>query len=474
MTSTLEFFGGEITAPATDGIFDARGVQYAQLSEANRPFSLAELSTPRQTSPACFPQNPGGLDFLLGSALSDLEQTVDAFHLRIQGPVRSHDAPVIVFVPGGGFLSGSGSSQWYAGGQLSRGTEAIVVTVNYRIGAWGFLGDGPGAELRNQGLHDVMLALRWVQRYITAFGGDPENVTLAGDSAGGWIAQALATATEAKGLFRRVLLVSPPGDAPFDEAAYRERSSAFVAALEVSPQEATTSDVLSAQQQLVAEYRGRGMPVFPVIDDGLVSTETGDACAFGKNAHVSDVLVVTTSDEGQAFVAAAPDAAFTEVRVEEAIAATFNEPERVAVMLQNSRKVASAKQRMGDVITLEKFRLPAMQLAESAAAAGIPASLVRVHDPVGLALGAPHCFAVPLLFGNREQWQGAPMLEGMPREVFEQMSDELISMVRIFVSGGQDVEPNLRRETRELGVSPTTRIEPDSWIKAKSTSSAAS
>ena len=113
----------------------------------------------------------------------------------------------MVFIHGGGFTSGSGSVFLYRGGNLVRNGDAVVVTINYRLGALGFLGhralDDPDGLVGNWGIHDQVAALPWVHENIEAFGGDPGNVTIFGESAGGFSVATLLGTPAAAGLFRR-------------------------------------------------------------------------------------------------------------------------------------------------------------------------------------------------------------------------------------------------------------------------------
>jgi len=127
-------------------------------------------------------------------------------------PARDEGRPVMVFIHGGGFTSGSGSVFLYRGGNLVRNGDGVVVTLNYRLGALGFLGhrrlsDADG-HVGNWGLHDQVTALRWVRDNIAVFGGDPRNVTIFGESAGGFSIAALLGAPEAAGLFHRAIIES--------------------------------------------------------------------------------------------------------------------------------------------------------------------------------------------------------------------------------------------------------------------------
>ena len=120
--------------------------------------------------------------------------------------------PVMVFIHGGGFTSGSGSVFLYRGGNLVRNGDAVVVTINYRLGALGFLGHrdlaDPDGLVGNWGIHDQVAALRWVRDNIAAFGGDPGSVTIFGESAGGFSVATLLGTPAAAGLFHRAVVQS--------------------------------------------------------------------------------------------------------------------------------------------------------------------------------------------------------------------------------------------------------------------------
>ncbi len=129
--------------------------------------------------------------------------------------------PVMVWVHGGAYILGSASQPLYDGRVMAGGGEVVVVTVNYRLGALGFLElsefDGPGRRYdSNLGLRDVLTALRWVRDNIAAFGGDPDRVTLFGESAGAGIITTLLTSPAAEGLFAGAIAQSSPATSVYD------------------------------------------------------------------------------------------------------------------------------------------------------------------------------------------------------------------------------------------------------------------
>ena len=150
---------------------------------------------------------------LLGSAELHLDE--DCLSLNVQTPAIDDGArPVMVWIHGGGFDSGSGSTPWYDGSSFVARGDVVVVSLNYRLGALGFLHlggpSGLGAEFASSGLSgilDQVAALRWVRDNIAAFGGDPGNVTIFGESAGAMSVGTLLGLPAAAGPV-------PPGDLP--------------------------------------------------------------------------------------------------------------------------------------------------------------------------------------------------------------------------------------------------------------------
>lgn len=145
---------------------------------------------------------------------------------------RPSAAPVMVFVHGGGFVAGSNRSPLYDGSRFAR-DGVVLVTVNYRLGIPGFL-DLPGAP-RNRGLLDVLAALRWVRRNIAAFGGDPGNITLFGQSAGATLTGAVLADPASAGLVGRAIVQSGSGRGAFTPGQAARVTAAAAEALGIPP-----------------------------------------------------------------------------------------------------------------------------------------------------------------------------------------------------------------------------------------------
>ena len=216
--------------------------------------------------------------------------------------------PVMVWIHGGGFTSGSSSVFLYRGGSLVRNGDAVVVTINYRLGALGFLGhrdlQDPDGLLGNWGIHDQLAALRWVRGHIAAFGGDPHNVTVFGESAGGFSVSALLGIPAASGLFRRAIVQS--GGVWVHSVEEAERTAdRLAAALGVarcsreSLQGVPATELVAATEELGRRRPDPGMlplPHLPVVDGALIPTHPLTAVADGAASGV-DLLIGTNRDE---------------------------------------------------------------------------------------------------------------------------------------------------------------------------------
>lgn len=210
---------GELDGDVEDGIRVFEGIPYAAPPvgelrwRAPRPAApWSGLRQAKEFGPAC-PQRPS-------KHIAPVEMSEDCLTLNVWSPSqRSGDRlPVMVWVHGGSFETGSARMPIYNGANLSK-KGVVVVTLNYRLGFFGFFGHpalteeakAENAPTANFGLLDQIAALQWVQRNIQAFGGDPENVTLFGESAGAISALSLMTSQAARGLFQKAIIQSGGG-----------------------------------------------------------------------------------------------------------------------------------------------------------------------------------------------------------------------------------------------------------------------
>ncbi|MEU3060514.1 carboxylesterase/lipase family protein [Streptomyces subrutilus] len=216
--------------------------------------------------------------------------------------------PVMVFVHGGGFVTGSNRAALYGGSAFAR-DGVVLVTVNYRLGVPGFL-DLPGAP-PNRGLLDLLAALGWVRDTVAAFGGDPGNVTVFGQSAGATLTGVLLATPRARGLFRRAIIQSGNGSGAFTPEQARRVSAAAAAALGVEPTAeafAAIPDsrflaVLPALAGLDLRTGTAGDPLAGLSPFGpVLPVQPADALADGPAAEI-DLLIGTNAQEGHLYLA---------------------------------------------------------------------------------------------------------------------------------------------------------------------------
>jgi len=261
------------------------------------------------------PQNPP-VSSLLATPQPE-PQDEDCLYLNIWTP-ELDDArrPVLFWIHGGGFTTGSGSDLAYYGRSLVTRGDVVLVSINYRLGALGFLnlnevtgGKIPAAG--NEGLLDQAFAMKWVRDNITAFGGDPDNVTIFGESAGGMSVGAQLAMPWSKGLFHRAIPQSGAANTASSLDRAVRTANAFLSIIRTSDSDALRSlsveRLMEAQKKLLIKAAAPdsdigGMPLQPVIDGGVLPQLPINAIADGS-ADGIPVLVGSNLDEWKLFSA---------------------------------------------------------------------------------------------------------------------------------------------------------------------------
>jgi len=309
----------------------------------------------------------------MGAPKAPPPQGEDCLNLAIATPSRDGQRPVMVFLHGGAFVSGGGLLDWYDGSVLSAEADVVVVSVNYRLGVLGYL-CLDGVSEGNLGLLDQLVALQWVRDNISAYGGDPSNVTVVGQSAGAVSIRLLMAMPAAQGLFRRAILQSGPGK---DIGRPRESAESigqmFVDHLGEDPRTARTTSLLTAQQATTTALRQAGEvavpPFYPVLGTGVLPNTVD---GFGASVEGMDVICGWNADDVSAFTGPGPH-------------------------------VCAA--------TTQILATPTHKLATQLNDAGARAWTYQLDwRPAGSPLGATHCVELPLLLGTQTAWEPCPML----------------------------------------------------------------
>jgi para-nitrobenzyl esterase len=305
----------------------------------------------------------------------------DCLTLNISAPPHGDNHPVMVWIHGGAFVMGSGGVPLYDGITFASRHDIVVVTINYRLGLFGFLLTDQ-RDQGNCGLLDQIAALRWVRDNIAAFGGDPSSVTVMGESAGAISIANLLAMPAARGLFHRAILQSGAGALVPPSRADAEQVAAQVVAELGSPAAAPADKILAVQALLM---RQRGLTaIAPYVDGVNIVTGPRQAALAGTIAAVP-LLMGTNRDEWALFDALLPGTAKI---VEAQIRARIGDaaPDAMIAGYRVPSELA------GDV----SFRIPAVRLAEAHPA---PVYFYRC-DVGGRMLGAAHAVELPLVWNH--------------------------------------------------------------------------
>jgi para-nitrobenzyl esterase len=353
----------------------------------------------------------------------------------------------------------------YDGGRLAR-DGVVVVTFNYRVGMEGF-GQIEGAPA-NRGLLDQIAALQWVRDNIRAFGGDPQRVTVFGESAGGGSVASLLAMGRAAGLFRQAIVQSAPGTFFSPElAADIATACADVLGLRptvadlasVAPSQLTTAaDTIGATMDRWAQRWGqpahRGIHIAPVVDGDILAETPWQALSGGSGRHV-DLLVGHTRDEQRLF--SAMTGLLGEVSEEQAAnALRLFAPAPDGARIYRDTFPAAGPNELYELVHSDwLFRMPSLHLAEAQVAGGGRAYVYELAwSAPGMdgALGACHGLDVPLVFGNLDRGRPAMLIGPRPSEEAEAVSARMRKAWTSFASHGDpgwaDYDTDQRRTQR--------------------------
>lgn len=381
----------------------------------------------------------------------------DCLNLNVWTPEPgSARLPVMVWVHGGAFTNGSGAVPVYDGAPFAR-DGAVCVSINYRLGVEGFA-QIAGAPA-NRGLLDQVAALQWVRDSIGAFGGDPDNVTIFGESAGGMSVTSLLSMPRADRLFRRVIAQSGAGHHVISSDTAGKIAARLGARLGVAPtREALAAlpvdAVLEAQAAMSlealldrnperwGEVVLNQMAWEPVVDGDVLPARPIDRIAAGAGAGVQ-VMTGTNTDEDQLFlVPTGVIDAVSEEMIAAAAAAYGLGSEGVAVY-RSARPGASRGELLSAIGTDWFFRLPALRLAEATEAHVYEFSWCS--RAFGGRLGACHALELAFVFDTLAAEGGTQLMgEGAPQGLADAMHSAWVS----FATNGDPGWPRYDRERR--------------------------
>jgi para-nitrobenzyl esterase len=417
---------------------------------------------------------------MLGSNAA--QSSEDSLYLNVWTPACDDAArPVMVWIHGGAYVFGSGAVPWYNGTRFVQHGDVVVVTINYRLGPFGFLhlADEFGPELAgsgNAGILDQIAALEWVRDCIGAFGGNPDDVTVFGESAGANSVATMLAMPAARGLFRKAVAQSAAGA----WVSTRERAATVsrrmleklgvgahdLDALRAVPKErlfAVSPDLRDEVEEGIA-----GLPWQPVIDDHALFELPRDAVAAGSAAGVH-LLTGTNEHEMTLFQILDPSLAdLDDEQMVERLRPWAPNPEGLLRAYRAASPDASPQEIWLALATDGVFRIPAIRLAEAQLAHG-PTWMYRFSwetPAFGGALRSTHALEIPFVFDNLDRNTEAVTGNGPERQgIADVMHRAWISFARTGDPGWPAYDTT-RRATMRFDVDTVLVDDPEGTQRA--------
>jgi para-nitrobenzyl esterase len=448
---------GVVRGAVLDGVQRFLGIPYAVAARFQHPQPAPAWEGERDATAygPIPPQVPMIIEQMLGSA--DIEQDEDAcLSLNVFAPAAATPGsahPVMVWIHGGAFVTGSGRTAWYEGDNLVRRGDVVVVTINYRLGALGFA-EGVSEGSGNLGVLDQVAALRWVHDNIASFGGDPANVTIFGESAGGCSVVTLLACPASVGLVHRAIAQSPSIGQLREAARGADATDELLVALGL-PAGATDQLLTIGTDQLTKTAGGlfnempKGVTAASPTADGTVLAASVDGILAAMAASPVPLVIGTNRDEMALFSAMDPTYASLDDAGLHKLAVAILGPDADALVdaYRAARPEASARDLAIAISTDHTFRAPATRLAQARAEAGHATWLYEftwATPAFGGMLGSCHALEIPFVFDNLDK-PGVGMFTGDGAErqgIATDMAERWLSFARTGSPTADETQPS--------------------------------
>jgi len=407
LTAMAMVTAGRLSAAPAQKAQAYRSIRYARaerFGQANLlPFTESLIQ--RERGAIC-PQMPSRLEISMGPQAPN-RQDEHCQLLSVFTPSRTGKRPVLVYLHGGAYVSGGGELPWYDGDLMAAEQDIVVVPVTYRLGALGFWVENGSSNVA-PGLSDMIAALKWVQQNIEKFGGDPANVTVAGQSAGAAAVRSLIQLGYGQKLFHRAIRQSA-GIRQITRQSVEAQSRRFDEVLAADPRKASVEQILAAQTALTKLNKG---------EPGWSPNDPSAPASINV-----DMMAGWTSDELSAHM----------------------------MLAQGKKPVPGA--------SLEPYREAGKMFTTSTTAYAVEAaksgqtSYLYSFDWNGpdTGMGNCHCIELAFLFGDRAAWEAAPMLAGVNWADYERLG----KLMRAQWAGfARNSNPNVAGGPKWLSVTP--------------------
>lgn len=458
----------------TPGVCVYKGIPYAAPPVGSLRFAAPVEAAPWKDALAA--DKPGGecLQFPLGMTASGKPMgTENCLYLNIWQPAAksAKPRPVMVFIHGGGFVMGSGSQAWYKGDALAARGDVIIVNMNYRLGPFGFmahpsLADAAG-HVGNYGFLDQIAALRWVKKNIANFGGDPANVTIFGESAGGMSVSTHLISPLSAGLFQKAIVQSGPIGlirTPLkvaEEMAVKQAAELGCGDLKTAADCLRSVDaekIMAVLKPVMASLSGEDEPDRvsnrPVVDGYAIPSDP--AAALKADGPGEGIKVMLGSNKNEVAIFTIGKDIKTREKMETAIRKDSQSflteydlkpfPEEL-LSYYKTESCGKPKQCYNDVLTDAIFTCPTLAMADALAGSGAETYLyhfAQTYNDKGITKGwgAFHAAELFFLFGTLTTMGSADTPEN------KGVSDMMMSLWTSFARGGVPVAPAAPAWTR--------------------------
>jgi len=461
MTPIVELASGRVSGSFEGPLAVFRGIPFAGPPAGSLRFAAPETPEPwtgvrkATTFGPAAAQSAIDIEYVPGFSLWEgIDATSeDCLTANVWTPGLTGRRPVLVWIHGGAFLKGAGSQALYDGATLAARGEVVVVTANYRLGAFGFLGLDDERFAANAGLLDQIMVLDWVAEHATAFGGDPGNVTIFGESAGAISVAALMTCDRAAGRFHRVVAQSGAGRRLPSADSATEMTDRLLAALGLDRSRVgellslPVERIISAQVKVSVDVRrdDLGAGFQPWIDGEVLGRQATDGLAAGSAAGVP-FLVGTNEHEMNLWRVLEPglrslDEAGLAFRVQRLVGESAGE---LIEAYRAARPSAGLFQLWQAIWSDREFRIPSLRAADAQAQHAPTYSYLFTWPSPAPGIGSCHGLELPFVFGTLDS-KGADAFAGSgpAAEVLAiRMQDAWLSFARTGDPGWPAYDPS--------------------------------
>ncbi|MDX2001342.1 MAG: carboxylesterase/lipase family protein [Chitinophagales bacterium] len=430
---------GLLSGYENNGISIWKGIPYAKAPVGDLRFRAPQPMDPWQGVKACKEYCPTCVQYK-GPLRDGQPEIEDCLYLNVWSPAADgKKRPVMVWIHGGGFIGGAGSNDMYEATKMSKRGDVVVVTINYRLGPLGFLyfkdiAKGKEGFEDNLGIKDQVAALQWVKDNISAFGGDPNQVTIFGESAGAISVQTLMAVPAAEGLFQKAIVQSGNSDILWSPQAATMVTKRYLELLKISPDSLEAlkridKDTLATYLTVLLKElfkEPKIMKLFaPTIDGEFIPEPITTAIAKGASNHIP-LLIGTNKDEANLFATKRLGLAPTNAKDLAPYLLILNDSVRNKLI--SAYKAYPKRSGIMSLLTDATFAIPSIRFAEGHSLYA-PTYMYRFDwssFPLKLLkLGACHGIDIPFVFGNFGNGLGKRVTTLAAKKPIRRLSNEV-------------------------------------------------